>query len=176
MFCLSYFAGLVVHVEGDNSVRGQGSALQQQQVSGQLIGQVCLSCPAGARQDDAAVLPQQGDVSLQHRLGDQSVEDERVHALTPHTWKHTQRWSKFLKYIFFYAFSPLDFGGFFSRNSTPKSKISLIHLVSRKLFSIGFKTFCRSYNHSVSFTNKGAGGMSDSKTTEDQKEKVSTNC
>lgn len=109
MFCLSYFAGLVVHVEGDDSVRGQGSALQQQQVSGQLIGQVRLSCPAGARQDDASVLPQQGDVALQHRLRDQSVEHERVHALAPHTWKRTQRRCKFLKYIFFYAFSPSFF-------------------------------------------------------------------
>lgn len=89
MFSISYFAGLVVHIEGDDSVRGQVSALQQQQVSGQLIGQVRLSCPARARQDDASVLPQQGYVALQHRLGDQSVEHERVHALAPHTWEHT---------------------------------------------------------------------------------------
>ena len=64
---------------------GQRSALQQEQVSRQLIGQVGLPCAAGARQDDASVLLQQGDVALQHRLRDQSVEYQRVHVLTAHT-------------------------------------------------------------------------------------------
>lgn len=85
-----YLAGLVVHVESDDGVRGQRSALQPQQVSRQLIGQVGLSCTAGARQDDASVLLQQGDVALQHRLRDQSVEHQRVHVLTAHTWTHTR--------------------------------------------------------------------------------------
>lgn len=86
--CIIYLAGLVVHVESDDGVRGQGSALQQQQVSRQLIGQVGLSCPAGARQDDASVLLQQGDVAMQHRLRDQSVEHERVHVVAAHAWTH----------------------------------------------------------------------------------------
>lgn len=76
----------MVHVEGDDGVRGQGSPLQKQQVSGQLIGQVGLARAAGARQDDAAVLPQQRHVALQHGLGDESVEDQRVHALVAHAW------------------------------------------------------------------------------------------
>ena len=84
-----YLAGLVVHVESDDGVRCQRSALQQQQVSRQLIGQVGLSCPAGAGQDDAPVLLQQGDVALQHRLRDQGVENEGVHVLTAHTLAHT---------------------------------------------------------------------------------------
>ncbi|TNN58917.1 hypothetical protein EYF80_030830 [Liparis tanakae] len=92
LVCL-YLAGLVVHVEGDDSVRGQRSALQQQQVPRQLIGQVGLPRAAGARQDDAAVLLQQGDVALQHRLGDQRVEHQRVHVVAPHTWTHTARHS-----------------------------------------------------------------------------------
>lgn len=37
----------MVHVKSDNRVRSQRSALQQQQVSGQLIGQVGLPGAAG---------------------------------------------------------------------------------------------------------------------------------
>lgn len=79
-----YLAGLVVHVESDDGVRGQGSALHRQQVSRQLIGQVGLACAAGSRQDDAPVLLQEGDVALQHRLRDQAVERQRVHVVAAH--------------------------------------------------------------------------------------------
>lgn len=84
-----HLAGLVVYVESDDGVRGQGSALHEQQVSRQLIGQVGLSRTAGTRQDDASVLLQQGHVALQHRLRDQRVEHERVHTLAAHAYTHT---------------------------------------------------------------------------------------
>ena len=73
-----YLAGLVVYVESDDSVRGQRSALQQQQVSRQLIGQVGLPCAAGAGHHHAPVLQQQADVVQHHRFRNQSLEYQRV--------------------------------------------------------------------------------------------------
>lgn len=77
----------MVHVKSDNRVRSQRSALQQQQVSGQLIGQVGLPGAAGTWQDDSPVLLQQGDIALQHWLWNQSVKDQRVHIPAGYTWK-----------------------------------------------------------------------------------------
>lgn len=85
-----YLAGLVVHIKSYNSMWAPWSTLQQQQVSRQLIGQVGLSCATGARQNDASVLLQQGDVALQHWLWDQRVEHHRVHVPATHTWIHPQ--------------------------------------------------------------------------------------
>lgn len=85
-----YLAGLVIHVESDDSVRGQRSALEEQKVSRQLIGQVGLPGAARPGQDDPSVLPQQGDVALQHRLRDQRVKHERVDVFTARAYTQTQ--------------------------------------------------------------------------------------
>ena len=80
-----YLAGLVVYVESDDSVRGQRSALQQQQVSRQLIGQVGLPCAAGAGHHHAPVLQQQADVVLQHGPRNHGLKHQGVHTLLSET-------------------------------------------------------------------------------------------
>lgn len=76
-----HLAGLVVHVEGGDDSLCQLSSLPKHQVLGQPVGQVGLPGAAGAGENDAPVLHQQGDVALQDGLGDQGLECQRVQAV-----------------------------------------------------------------------------------------------
>lgn len=67
-----HLAGLVVHIEGGDDPVRQLPALPKHQVLRQPVGQVGLPGAAGAGQDDAPVLHQQGHVALQDGLGDRS--------------------------------------------------------------------------------------------------------
>lgn len=80
-----------MHVEGDGSAATQdagltvglrrGSPAALQEVVGQTLGQVSLSCPAGPRQNETSVLQQQADVVQHHRLRNHSLKHQWVNTV-----------------------------------------------------------------------------------------------
>lgn len=77
-FLRAHLAGFMVDVEGGDDALGQLPALSEDHVLGQAVGQVGLARAAGAGQDDAPVLHQQGHVALQDGLRDQRLEHQPV--------------------------------------------------------------------------------------------------
>ena len=75
-----------MHVEGDHDAGADLAGAALHQVLGEARGEVGLPRATGPRQDDAAVLQQQADVVLHHRLGDQRLEDQAVNTLLLQTW------------------------------------------------------------------------------------------
>lgn len=87
---IAHLAGLVVDVEGGDGGLAGLAALLLHQVLGQPGRQVGLACSAGAGEDDATVLQQQGDVALQHGLGDERLKHQAVLRLLTHTCRGRQ--------------------------------------------------------------------------------------
>lgn len=85
-----------MHVEGADDALCDLTTRALYQVLGQAIGQVGLARAAGAGEDEAPVLEQEADVVLHHRLGDERLEHQAVHAFLLQTCtipKHESCWA-----------------------------------------------------------------------------------
>lgn len=82
-----------MHVEADCSATTQDAGLAVgfswvgpaafKEVVSQTLSQVCLSCPAGPRQNQASVLQCQADVMQHHRLRNHSLKNQSVDRFFP---------------------------------------------------------------------------------------------
>lgn len=68
----------MIHVKGGNDAICQLPSFPKDHILREPVGQVGFPSAAGAREDDAPVLRQQGDVALEDGLGDQGFKDQRV--------------------------------------------------------------------------------------------------
>lgn len=86
-----------MHVEGDRGAATLQTGLvlrlgcfcpaAMQEVVGQALSQVGLSCPTGPGQNQTPVFKQQADVMQHHGLRNQSLKHQRVNTLFSETWR-----------------------------------------------------------------------------------------